>query len=127
MFQKYQLVNRKKTMFELFLTLGERERCPVTNLHLIMIFTQPQLLFSYIINFNDHILSYILQTIVFLFHILQDIANLIHFLCHNPFHSFFTIVYKMQIYILGTPISHCHSTSLSLSPFSQSPLWKLTI
>ena len=42
------------------------------------IITQPHLLSCYFINFNDHISSYFLQTIV----------QLIHFLCHSPSHLF---------------------------------------
>ena len=56
--------------------------------------------------------------IMFHFYFLQSTFYLIYFIYHSPSHSYLPY--------LVTLILHGHSTLLSVSHFSQSPLWKLT-
>ena len=56
--------------------------------------------------------------VMFHFYFLQSTVHLIHFTCHSPF--------CLCLPYLVVFILHGHSTSLSVSLFSQSRLWKLT-
>ena len=96
--------------------------CSFTSHHDII--TQPHLHSCCTINFNDHISSYLFQTILHLVHFLQTIVHFIHFLqtiVHLiHFYLLKSIVFRFNIfdhthYIVIQPYCHFH---LSTNRFS---------
>ena len=85
------------------------------------IITQPHFYHCYIPTSQSifHLSSFRLQSISFISFRPQSISLIIHFLYHSPSHSHLP-------YLVTLISSHCHSTLLSLPPFIQSRLWKLT-